>query len=311
MQLHTRRALPAVLLALVTVSSPIAAQDATHASGLVFRSSIDVVSVTAVVRDRKGHTVSSLTRDQFEVIDAGESRPILDVQADASSPTSIALLLDGSGSMRMGAAIESSRAIADGVLASLNPRRDEAALLSFDSRLLTIREFSSDFDSIRTSLGDVEAWGTTSLYDAIAGAAGVVGARTQNRRAIIVLTDGADNASEYSPEEVAHIASGIDVPVYVFSLASSATPLPGDTVTPLRRRALEQLAQATGGDYIAADTPKLVAAGIARVVDDLRHQYLISFEASSFHGLRRIEIRTRQSNLKVRSRGWYQGRPGE
>lgn len=311
MQLHTRRALPAVLLALVTVSSPIAAQDATHTSGLVFRSSIDVVSVTAVVRDRKGHTVSSLTRDQFEVIDAGESRPILDVQSDASSPTSIALLLDGSGSMRMGAAIESSRAIADGVLASLNPRRDEAALLSFDSRLLTIREFSSDFDSIRTALGDVEAWGTTSLYDAIAGAAGVVGARTQNRRAIIVLTDGADNASEYSPEEVARIASGIDVPVYVFSLASSATPLPGDTVTPLRRRALEQLAQATGGDHIAADTPKLVAAGIARVVDDLRHQYLISFEASSFHGLRRIEIRTRQSNLKVRSRGWYQGFPGE
>ena len=305
-----RRVLPAALLALATAHSPLAAQDATHASNIVFHSSVDVVSVSAVVRDRQGRTVSSLTRDQFDVLDAGQLRPILDVQADALSPTSLALLLDGSGSMRLGAALEASRTIADGVLASLDPHRDKAALLSFDSRLLTLEQFTSDFDRIRQSLADVEAWGTTSLYDAIAGAAGIVSERTRNRRAVIVLTDGGDNASEYSPEEVARIASSIDVPVYVFSLASSATLRPGDKA-PHRRSTLAQLAQATGGDYIAADTPKLVAAGIARLVDELRHQYVISFEASSFHGLRRIEIRTRQPNLNVRSRGWYQGRPRE
>jgi VWFA-related protein len=311
MKHRNRRVFSAALLALGGAWSPTAAQDLAHGSKLVFRSSIDVVSVTAVVRDRKGHTVPSLTRDQFEVIDAGQLRPILDVQADASSPTSIALLIDGSGSMRMGAALESSRAIADGVLASLDPIRDDAALLSFDSRLLTLQDFTSDFDRIRASLTDVEAWGTTSLYDAIAGAAGMVSHRTQNRRAIIVLTDGADNASEYLPDEVARIASSIDVPVYVFSLASSATPFPGDMVTAHRRSTLAQLAHATGGDYIMADSPKLVQAGIKRVVDELRHQYLISFEASSFHGLRRIEIRTRQVHLRVRSRGWYQGRSSE
>ncbi len=306
-----RRVFAAALLATAIAYSPSAAQDAPHASNLVFRSSIDVVSVTAVVRDRKGRTVASLTREQFEVIDAGQPRTILDVTADAASPTSIALLVDGSGSKRMGAAHESSRAIADRVLASLDANRDAAALLSFDSRLLTLQDFASDFDRIRGSLSNVQAWGTTSLYDAIAGAAGIVSERTQNRRAIIVLTDGADNASEYTPEEVAHIASSIDVPVYVFSLASSGTPWPGDTVTPHRRSTLAQLAHATGGDFIMADTPKLVAAGIRRVVDELRHQYLISFEASSFQGLRRIEIRTRQSGLKVRSRGWYQGSNGE
>jgi VWFA-related protein len=296
------------MLTLAVAGSPAPAQDAVQASNLVFRSAVDMVSVTAVVRDRKGHTVSALTRDHFEVIDAGEPRRIVDVQADASSPTSIALLLDGSGSMRMGAALESSRAIADGVLASLDPARDDAALLSFDSRLLTLEEFTSDFDRIRKSLWGVEAWGTTSLYDAIAGAAGMVGERTRNRRAIIVLTDGADNASEYTPEEVARIAGSIDVPVYVFSLASSAPPLPGDRVTSHRRSALAQLARATGGDYISADTPTLVAAGIRRVVDELHHQYLISFEAAPFEGLRRIEIRTRQSHLRVRSRAWYHGR---
>ena len=302
-----RHALPAALLALATAGSPAAAQDALQASNIVFRSSVDLVSVTAVVRDRKGHTVSSLTRDHFEVIDAGQPREVLDVQADASSPTSIALLLDGSGSMRMGAALESSRAVADGVLSGLDPARDDAALLSFDSRLLMLQGFTSDFDRIRASLADVEAWGTTSLYDAIAGAAGMVSSRTQNRRAIIVLTDGADNASQYSAEEVAWIAGSIDVPVYVFSLASA----PAGHAAAQRRSALAQLAHATGGDFIVADSPKLVAAGIGRVMDELRHQYVISFAATPFEGLRRIQIRARQSDLRVRSRGWYQGSTSE
>jgi Ca-activated chloride channel family protein len=310
MRTRYRRVVPAALLALMAAASPAAAQDVSNPSTIVFRSSIDVVSVTAVVRDRKGHTVSTLTRDQFEVVDAGQLRPILHVQADGSSPTSIALLIDGSGSMRMGGALEFSRAVAHGVLSSLNPVRDDAALLSFDSRLLTLQEFTSDFDRIRASLADVQAWGTTSLYDAIAGAAGIVGERTQNRRAIIVLTDGADNASEYSPEDVGRIASSIDVPVYVFSLASSAAPMAGGAAHH-RRSTLAQLAHATGGEYIVADTPNGVEAGIRRVVDDLRHQYLISFEAAAFEGLRRIEIRTRHTDLRVRSRGWYQGRAGE
>lgn len=302
-----RRVLSAAVLILAG-HAPIGAQDAVHSSRVVFRSSVDVVSVTAVVRDRKGRTVPSLSREEFEVTDAGQARPILDVQAGALAPTSIGLLIDGSGSMRLGAALDASRTIADGMLASLDPARDDAALLSFDSRLITLKDFTSDFDGVRASLSDVQAWGTTSLYDAIAGAAGLVAERTRNRRALIVMTDDADNASTYSPDEVARIASSIDVPVYVFSLSSSAPAFPGDEVTPHRRHALARLAHATGGDYIVADTPQLVEAGIRRVVDELRHQYVISFEASAFDGLRRIEIRTRQAGLKVRSRGWYQGR---
>ena len=297
--------LPAALLFAGLVCAPASAQHAGRAPDVVFRSSVDLVSVTAVVRDGKGRTVRSLTRDEFEVLDAGQRRPILGVDADPSSPTSIALLVDGSGSMRLGAALESSRTIASGVLAGLDPRRDDAALFSFDSRLLTLQEFTSDFERVRASLGDVEAWGTTSLYDAIAGAAGLVSERTRHRRAIIVLTDGGDNASEYSPEEVAGIASSIDVPVYVFSLAEDEPHL--DQAIPRRQHTLAQLARATGGDYVPAGTPTLVQAGIRRVMDELRHQYVISFEATPFAGLRRIEIRTRRPNLQVRSRGWYHG----
>lgn len=307
----TARVLPAALIALAASVGTATAQQLPDAEHVVFRSSVDIVSVTAVVRDKRGQVVPSLTRDQFEVVDAGQKRPILDLQATDSAPTSVAILMDGSGSMRLGAALESSRAIADAVLASLNPRRDDAALMTFDTRLVTVHDFTNDFGAIRSSVGRVNAWGSTSLYDAIAGAAGIVGARTQNRRAIVVLTDGADTVSEYTPEEVSRIASGIDVPVYVFSLAPSEPLAASDTRAETRRSALADLAHATGGELFVADTPKLVAASIRRLVDELRHQYLISFEASAFGGLRRIEIRTRRSELTVRSRGWYHGRPGE
>jgi Ca-activated chloride channel family protein len=309
MNLTTGRVCALAFVGILVSLPPADAQQ--QAGDIVFRSSVDVVSVTAVVRDRRGHVVPSLTREEFEVVDAGQKRPILDLQSDATAPASIALLVDGSGSMRLGAALESSRIISDTVLASLDPRRDDAALLTFDRRLIVVRDFTNDFDGIRNSLQGVEAWGSTSLYDAIAGTAGIVGERTRNRRAVVVLTDGLDNASEYSPEEVSRIASSIDVPVYVFSLAPTPAERPKRASAAGRVNTLAELARATGGDFFVADSAHHVTVGLKRLLEELRHQYLISFEASAFRGLRRIEIRTRRTELKVRSRGWYSARTGE
>ena len=61
----------------------------------------------------------------------------------------------------------------------------------------------------------------------------------------------------------------------------------------------------TGGDVIVANTPRLVDAGIRRLVEELRHQYLISFRANNFDGLRRVQVRTTRKDLTVRTRAWY------
>src|SRR5687767_3617696 len=155
MNFNRGRVFSVALAAIAASLAPLAAQEQTGT--FVFRSSVDVVSVTAVVRDRRGQVVPSLLREEFEVIDAGRKRPIIDLQSDASSPASVALLVDGSGSMQLGAALESSRLISDAVLKSLDPRRDDAALFTFDSRLVMLHGFTSDFDRIRTSLRGVEA----------------------------------------------------------------------------------------------------------------------------------------------------------
>ncbi len=266
----------------------------------VFRSRIDLVSVTAVVRDRQGRVVSSLTRDDFEVIEGGQPVPILDLQADDSSPATVALLVDASGSMRLGSALDGSRRIGETLLGGLDIDRDSAALFSFDTRLITIRDFTRDFHVIRRDLHGLDAWGSTSLYDAIAGMAGVVAERARTRRAIIVLTDGGDNTSTYSPEAVAVIASTIDVPVYVFSLGTTEPA-----------HALAALARATGGELFVARSEAQIAAAIGRLLDELRHQYVFAFNGSSTGDVRPVEVRTRRPQMKVTSRKWYRSGSGD
>jgi VWFA-related protein len=304
--MHYCRATLVTVFVLLTGLNPSPAMAQLDLPKVTFRAGVDLVSVTAVVRDKKGRVVRSLTAKDLVVTDAGNPRNIVGMQADDKSPTSIALLVDGSGSMRLGTATVSSQQICEMILANLRRDHDLAALMSFDTRLLTLREFTREFDQIRAGLGEVRAFGSTSIYDAIAGTAAAVANRTQNRRAVVLITDGADNASLYTPEEVAWIASTIDVPVYVFAVGELNPLTASDEPSGQEQRnALFELARATGGDYFFASSPSLVYQSTSRLLDELRHQYLIAFEPGTSSGLRRIEVRARNNDLKVRSRKWY------
>ena len=266
----------------------------------VFRASVEMVSMAAVVRNRQGRVVRSLSREDFEVLDAGTPTRLVDVRAEVSAPASVALLVDASGSMRVGHSLDAARVVAGQVLDNLDGGRDEAALLSFDSRLLELHEFTRDFEPIRMRLEDLDAFGTTSLYDAIAQSARTVAPGARHRRAIVVLTDGADTSSTLSAIEVSAIASGIDVPVYVFSLGSDETEGP-----------LVDLARWTGGEFFVANDARRATMAIQQFVDELRHQYVLAFEPSDEDGWRRVEIRTRRPGLTVRARSWYRSGTSE
>ena len=300
----TRVVLAALILASIAPASWSPAAAGQSGDQPVFRSAVDLVSVAAVVRDKRGRVMRSLTREDFELIDAGQRRPFIDFRSAADAPASVMLLVDGSGSMAAG--VQASRRVSELLLQQLAPHRDEAALMSFDTRLLTVRDFTTDFDRIRRGFRELDAFGASSIYDAIAGTAGVVADRVGKRRAIIVITDGSDNASAYTAKAVASIASAIDVPVYVFAVGHDV-PRSSDRGRREQPKAtpLTDLAHATGGEFFYAAEAADQNAAVARVIDDLRHQYLIAFEPSSFGGLRRIEVRTRYSDLRVTSRQWY------
>jgi Ca-activated chloride channel family protein len=293
-----------------SVSRPAGAGSAA-APVAVFRSSANLVTVSAVVRDKRGRIMPSLGRADFQIVDGSEHRAITDVYADSNAPASVALLVDGSGSMRLGDAAAHARRISSDVLASLDPGRDAAALMSFDTRLITLCDFTRDFAEVRSRLGAIETFGATSVYDAVAGSAAIVADRARTRRAVIVLTDGVDNASAYTPEQVAWAASRIDVPVYIFALADPTARRDDNDDDKRRPQPLAQLAEATGGDYFEVQSIVSTAAAVKRVTEELRHQYVIAFEAGTARGLRRVEIRTRRPELRVQARDWYQGLPLE
>jgi VWFA-related protein len=140
----------------------------------VFKSSIDMVRIAAVVRDSKGRFVQDLTARDFEVLDGGQTRPISDLQSDLSG-VSIAVLFDVSGSME--GHLPNAREAARHVLSWLDATRDEAAVYTFDTHLDERTPFTTGLRTLPDSMTTVVPFGATSLHDAIALTARRVGER--------------------------------------------------------------------------------------------------------------------------------------
>jgi VWFA-related protein len=296
----------------VPTSQP-AAQEPLQAP--TFKTSVNLVSVTAVVRDGKGRVVRNLQRKDFEIFEKGKARPILDFKASDQGPISLAILFDVSGSMRMASNLEAGKRAVEFILSWVEPKADEIALFTFDRDLRQETPFTNDPAKVRTAMNAMTAIGSTSLYDAIGDTAKKLGNRPSPRRAVVVITDGVDTSSTMKPSDVSGIASAIDVPVYVVAVVS---PLdhPGEDYAVVPETAvsgnLENLAHWTGGNLTLVSTAAHASLAARELITELRHQYLLAFEASKDTGWYSLDVRTRRRELTVRARSGYfasQSRP--
>jgi Ca-activated chloride channel family protein len=277
-----------------------------------FRSGVNLVRVSAVVRDDDGRFVRDLSKGDFEVLDDGHTREITDFRQD-SAGLSVALLFDVSGSMEH--TLPDAREAASHVLSWLEAR-DEAAIFTFDTRLDQVTPFTDGLKTLPESMQRVTPFGATSLHDAIAQVARRVAEREGRRRAVVVFTDGRDNASRMTPAEVSGVASSIDVPVYLFAAVPSIDNPSSGFVKGGEGASLSgplaDLATWTGGHVFVASTPGARSASARQIADELRHQYLIAFESSGKPGWHPLVVRTRHRDLIVRARSGYiagQSRP--
>jgi VWFA-related protein len=277
-----------------------------------FRSSVDLVSVTAVVRDRKGRFVRDLNQKDFEVAEAGVPRPILDFRSQTDGPVKLAVLFDVSGSMRLGSKASDARQAARQLFSAMKPA-DQAAIFVFDTLLHQVQGFTSNQTTLQASLDQVDRpYGQTSLYDAVAETARALGTdggsgQLQQRSAVVVLTDGIDTKSRMTAEHVTTIASGIDVPVYVLAvMAPIDDPRQLESPGVFDEGALRNLSQWTGGELFITSAPAHVSVAARQIVDELRHQYVLAFAASSTRtGWRPLKVRARDRELTVRARAGY------
>jgi Ca-activated chloride channel family protein len=290
-------------------SAPVANPPAQSAPVATFKSAVDLVRISAVVRDHKGRFVENLTVRDFEVLDGSQPRPIIDFRRE-SEGVSVAVLFDVSGSME--SKLVDAREAGSHVLAWLDAARDEAAIYTFDTRLVEVVPFTVGLRTLPASMSTVTAFGATSLHDAIAETAKLSANREGRRSAVVVLTDGEDTASHLKPAEVSAIASAIDVPVYIFGIVPSIDNPTEDrsTIVPGQSRLtgpLDDLSVWTGGRVFIASTPAQRSLAARQLVEELRHQYFIAFESSGKPGWHPLVVRARDKDLTVRARNGYIG----
>jgi Ca-activated chloride channel homolog len=234
---------------------------------------------------------------------------MLSLRADLQPPVSVAILVDMSGSMRIGPKVAMARQALAAVLSQLRAGTDEVGLFTFDSALHERQFFTRDLAAVEGALSAFEPFGTTSLYDAAAETARSVAARSATHKAIVVLTDGVDTSSTMSPSAVSVLASAIDVPVYVIS-----------TVSPMDQRAtlddgdrqpesadLRHLAEWTGGRLLFATTFQEATVAASSVIDEIRQQYLLAIEAAAGKEWRRLDVRVKRPSAVVKARSGYFG----
>jgi Ca-activated chloride channel family protein len=304
------------MLTLAMATGLVRAQDSVRPDGssqppqITFRSGVEVVTVSASVRDSRGRVVRNLRRADFEVIDTGSTRQIKDFHS-GDAAISLGVLLDISGSMAVGGNIDRAREAVELVFANLQDGRDEAALFTFDAELQQVARFTTDIDHLSALNLQGKPYGMTSLFDAVAAASREVADRRNHHRALFVITDGIDTRSRLTARQVSAIASSIDVPVYLLTVVNPLDHPGGDFGVVEAHDidsptgTLADLARWTGGDMQISSVHVHTMRAVQTLVDELRHQYLITFEPGERPGWHPLEIRTRKKNLVVRARNGY------
>lgn len=271
-----------------------------------FRSSLDLVSVAIVVRGPDGRLVTDLRPSDFEIRDRGTAKPIVQFQRGEDANARLALLVDSSGSMVVGAKRERSR-IATELLAAGFKETDAASVFSFDTRLRRLTPFTRDLHELRAAVTSVEPWGMTGLYDAIVGTIQTVVNEAPRTRALLLLTDGIDTASLNSPGDAASAAAALDIPLYVLSLGKGqadekAFPTSdGENATVT----LTDLAARTGGLATEAATVAELSLVTRTILAELRHQYVLAFPAGEAKGWHDLTVRVKRGRVQARSRNGY------
>lgn len=296
-----------VLLAAMVVglgAHPTAQTPASQPAGPTFKGGVDLVTIRAVVRDSKGRPVTSLTRDDFELLDNGTPHQVMAVEQD-NGPVGLALLFDISGSMDVNDRFGRAREQGYFLLSGLRNGEDEAAIYAFDSRLHVIQPFTTELDRLRGTVTEFSRWGMTSLHDAIASASRTMDTRATRRRALVVLTDGIDTGSKLTPSQVSAIASSIDLPVYIVAVVQSIDdPRDGGGNQQLAGE-LADLARWTGGQLFVSTSMAEAGAVARQITTELRQQYLIAFEPGATPGWHSVEVKVRRKGHTVQARSGY------
>ena len=285
------------------------AQDVNKTDGrYTLRRDVQEVVLNATVLDDGGHLVNDLQRDDFHIFEDGVAQTIASFQ-HSDTPVSMGILVDNSGSMRSKRGAVNAAAL-DLVRAS-NPQ-DEAFIVNFSDEAFIDQDFTSDLNKLRDGLAHYDSKGGTALYDAtVASADELSKGAKRPKQVILIITDGEDNASGLTLEQTIRRVQDLGGPI-VYCIGLLFGDDGGGHEARQAKRALQLLAQETGGIAYFPRSLNDVDPVATEVARDIRSQYTIGYHSTkpaALGGYRQVRVLAHapgaKKNLNVRTRNGY------
>jgi len=254
--------------------------------------SVDIVQVNVVVMSGN-RFVKGLTKDAFRLLDDKEQRPILGFDPNGA-PLELVLAIDVSGSMKD--ALPDVQEAARAFLKALGPK-DKVTLVAFNDSAFTLAQREADLDARLQAVDKLSAWGGTAVYDVIVRLVGTL-SRQAGRRAIVVFTDGEDQNSQASLQDVARAISDSDTTFFAVGLGR------GERLSAIKAN-LEPLAEASGGLALFAEHSDKLLEPFSTIVSDLANQYTLGFEPRRDGKQHALTVQVPGRDVRVRARRSY------
>ena len=254
-----------------------------------FKIDSTLVLVNVAVTDARGHFVTGLTRQDFQVFEEKTAQTVAYFSAE-EAPVSVALVLDFSSSMasRFG---QLQQAVAE-FLKSANPQ-DEFCLIEFRDRAELSMGFTGAPEEIQNRVASTKPRGDTALLDAVYLGLRQMRKARNSRKILLIVSDGGDNHSRFSAREVENLARESDVEIYAIGVgASSVRPVYDLYDGPAL---LSELTEEAGGRCYEIDNARELPAVAEKIGRELRHQYVLGYVPSN----RRHDGRYRHIQVKI------------
>jgi len=269
----------------------------------VVRVSTNLVVLNVTVTDQNGAYVKGLKLKDFKIFEDGKEVPASTISSFSfqESPYAAVVLLDSSGSMETRFSLARSAAIR-----FLDGLRDEdvAAVYRFDSKVERVQQFSGGRD-LAPMAYTIRAKGMTTLNDAIVEASNELAARTEARKAIVVLSDGMDTSSKSSSSKAVESALSVGASIYAVDMSALETP---GIANRQSAASLKGFAEKTGGRFVATPGGPALRDAFTGIAEELGQQYTISYrpENQTRDGKwRTLEVRVARNDAAVRTRKGY------
>ena len=290
----------------VAAAWPAGAQKRLASEEPAFRADSTLVLVPVTVVDRRGAFVNGLASDAFTLTEDGVRQRISSF-SEEDTPVSMGIVLDLSGSMKgvLGAAKESLRALMN----DANPA-DEAFLNAVSTRPRAYSGFTQDFDRVLSRIASEDAGGNTALFDTICASLKQLRSGVYTRKALLVISDGMDNHSRYSRQEL--LEQALESGAQIYTIAVGNPPPASKPIELLEERRgllfLDELAAKTGGVSFIVRGRTDIREAAASIGQALRNQYTIGYvpRGNGRSGRwRRIRVKVAGSGIRAHARAGY------